>query len=194
MDGLNICLPVPAALVTEAGPPRELKLLRYSAAAGGDAGGWSEVAGAQRRGEAMCVDGATEYGVFAVAYVAMLPELGVVSDLAAVPGDAPGSVRLTWTPGVNATRHWIAGIKQSDTSELAVWVGASGAGAHTVGELEGGEGYYFTITSGRIGAGSVVEWSAWADWAIGTASATPAPTPTPAPAIRPPPSPLGATQ
>ena len=63
-DGLNICLPLPAALVAEAAG-RPLTLLRYA----GDDGGWSAVAGAQRRGDALCADGVTEYGVFAAAYV-----------------------------------------------------------------------------------------------------------------------------
>ena len=78
-DGLNICLPLPAALATEA-VERALTLLRYTIDAGRSA-----VAGAGRWGDAICADRVPEYGVFAAAY--MVPNaLGVPTNLAAVPG------------------------------------------------------------------------------------------------------------
>ena len=88
-DGLTICLPLPEALVTEAGD-HPLTLLRYAG------GVWTPVAGAARRdspgGAAMlCADGVTEYGVFAAAYT--LPALGAASDLVAAAGDTPARLR-----------------------------------------------------------------------------------------------------
>ena len=176
-DGLTICLPVSEALVTEAGE-RPLTLLRYAD------GVWTPVAGAERRAVMVCADGITEYGVFATAYV--LPALGAVSDLAATAGDAPGTITLTWTPGANAERHWIAGVKQSDLSDFAVWAAADDMGSHTVSNLEPGATYIFTVTAGR-GEGDTRQWSAWAPWATATAAA---PTPAPTPSTNAPPSPL----
>ena len=164
-DGLNICLPLPAALVAEAAG-RPLTLLRYA----GDDGGWSAVAGAQRRGDALCADGVTEYGVFAAAYV--IPDaLGAPANLAATPGAAPGSVVLTWTPAAYAARHFVFGIKQSDavagdTSNLAAWTFAERPNVHTVTGLESGAAYYFTVTAGRSDADGNNEWSPWAPWAV----------------------------
>ena len=181
-DGLTICLPAPEPLVTEAGE-HPLTLLRYAA------GVWTPVAGAEQQdgddgAATLCAAGITEYGTFAAAYT--LPALGAVSDLTASPGEAPGSITLTWTPGANAERHWLAGVKQSDLSDFAVWAAADAMGSHTVSNLEPGATYIFTVTAGR-GEGDTRQWSAWAPWATATA---PAPTPTPTPAIKAPPSPL----
>ena len=163
--GLTICLPVPAALITEAGR-NPLTLLRYAAA--GES--WTAVAGSQRRAGAagsalLCAAGVTEYGVFAVAYA--LPGLGPVSNLTAAPGTASGSATLTWTPGANATAHWIAGIKQSDPYQLAVWSIADAIGTHTATGLESGASYIFTVTAGR-GEAAATQWSPWAPWVFAT--------------------------
>ena len=136
----------------------------------------------------LCAAGITEYGVFAVAYT--LPALGAPSDLTATPGEALGSVTLTWTPGANAERHWLAGVKQSDRSQFAVWAAAANTDSHTVTDLEPGATYIFTITAGR-GEGDSRQWSAWAPWATATPPAPqPTPTPTPKPTFNPPPFPL----
>ena len=176
-DGLDICLPAPEALVTEAGE-HPLTLLRYAD------GVWAPVAGSERRAAMVCAAGITEYGTFAAAYT--LPVLGAVSDFAAAPGDTPGTITLTWTPGANAERHWLAGVKQSDLTQFAIWAAADNMGSHTVSNLEPGATYIFTVTAGR-GAGDARQWSAWAPWATATA---PAPTPSPTPSIKAPPSPL----
>ena len=136
----------------------------------------------------LCAAGITEYGVFAVAYT--LPALGAPSDLTATPGAALGSVTLTWTPGANAARHWLAGVKSSDRSQFAVWAAAANTDSHTVTDLEPGATYIFTITAGR-GEGDSRQWSAWAPWATATPPAPqPTPTPTPKPTFNPPPFPL----
>ena len=110
-----------------------------------------------------------------------------MSDSAAPAGDTPGTITLTWTPGANAERHWLAGVKQSDWSDLAAWTMADAMGSHTVSGLDGGETYIFTVIAGR-GEGNAREWSAWSPRATATAAATPTPSPTPS--INPPPSPL----
>ena len=90
-----------------------------------------------------------------------------MSNLTAAPGTASGSATLTWTPGANATAHWIAGIKQSDPYQLAVWSIADAIGTHTATGLESGASYIFTVTAGR-GEAAATQWSPWAPWVFAT--------------------------
>ena len=155
---LHLCLPLSDALVSEAGA-RPLTLVRYEGA------GWQALPGAERRGMSVCAPGAAT-GLFAAAYA--LPQLGPASDLTVAAGDAPGTLELRWTAGANATRHWVAGIKQSDWDagdfSGLIWTAASGNDTHTVSGLDSGAEYVFAVAAGR---GS--EWSAWTALARGTA-------------------------
>ena len=156
--GLELCLPVPAALASEAGN-RPLTLVRYEGA------GWNALPGAAHRATEVCAPNISS-GVFAAAYT--IPQLGPASNLTATPGDAPGTIVLRWTPGNDATRHWIAGIKQSDldagnTGSL-IWTAASGADTHTVSGLDSGAVYVFAVAAGRGD-----EWSGWTGLVRGTA-------------------------
>ena len=155
--GLELCLPISNALVTEAGN-RPLTLTRYEGT------GWNALPDAVRRGMSVCAPGVSS-GVFAAAYI--IPQLGPASDLTVAPGDAAGKLVLRWTPGNDATRHWLAGIKQTDldagnTTSL-IWTAASGSDTHTLSGLESGAEYVFAIAAG-LGA----EWSAWTPLARGT--------------------------
>ena len=156
--GLHLCLPLSDALVSEAGS-RPLTLVHYESA------GWQSLPGAERRGDSVCASGVAT-GVFAAAYA--LPQLGPASDLTVAAGDGAGTLALRWTPGANATRHWIAGIKQTDWDagdfSNLIWTAASGADTHTVSGLDSGAEYVFAVAAGR---GS--EWSAWTALARGTA-------------------------
>ena len=69
------------------------------------------------------------------------PPLGDISGLSATAGAAAGTIALSWTPGANATRRWIAGIKDADRSSLAVWMAADNMDSHTVTGLDGGAAY-----------------------------------------------------
>ena len=171
-DGLSVCLPLAAALVDEAealadaGEEPPLTLLRYAD------GRWSPVADSERRDsgdgigtELLCAAGVTEYGVFATAYT--LPELGRVLNLTAAPGDEPGTLTLTWTPGANAIIHWIAGVKQTDPYRLAIWGPAEELGSHTFTGLDSGAPYILTVTAGR-GESDGSQWTAWAPWVYAT--------------------------
>ena len=149
--GLELCLPVPAALASEAGA-RPLTLVRYEGV------GWNALPGAVHRAVEVCAPNISS-GVFAAAYT--IPQLGPASGLTVMPGDAAGTLVLRWTPGNDATRHWIAGIKQSDLdagdmSSSLIWMAASGADTHTLSGLESGAEYVFAVAAGR---GS--EWSGW---------------------------------
>ena len=98
-----------------------------------------------------------------------MPQLGPPSGLTVAAGDAAGTLVLRWTPGNDATRHWIAGIKQSDLdagdmSSSLIWTVASGSNTHTVSGLDSGAEYVFAVAAGR---GS--EWSGWTGLARGTA-------------------------
>ena len=155
--GLEICLPLSDALVSEAGS-RPLTLVRYEGT------GWQGLPGAERRGMSVCADKVST-GLFAAAYA--LPQLGPASNLTVAAGDVAGTLTLRWTPGNDATRHWIAGIKQADwdagdMSSSLIWTAASGADTHTVSGLDSGAEYVFAVAAGR---GS--EWSAWTALARG---------------------------
>ena len=171
-DGLSVCLPLAAALVDEAealadaGEEPPLTLLRYAD------GRWSPVSDSERRDsgdgigtELLCAAGVTEYGVFATAYT--LPELGRVLNLTAAPGAEPGTLTLTWTPGANAVIHWIAGVKQTDPYQLAIWGPAAELGSHTFTGLDSGSPYILTVTAGR-GESDGSQWTAWAPWVYAT--------------------------
>ena len=156
--GLEVCLPLSDALVSEAGS-RPLTLVRY----GGT--GWQGLPGAERRGDAVCA-ARVSTGLFAAAYA--LPQLGPASDLTVMPGDAAGTLALRWMAGANATRHWVAGIKQTDWDagdfSGLIWTAASSNDTHTVSGLDSGAEYVFAVAAGR-GA----EWSGWTGLARGVA-------------------------
>ena len=156
--GLELCLPVPSALASEAGN-RPLTLVRYEGA------GWNALPGAVHRTTEVCAPNISS-GVFAAAYT--IPQLGPASNLTATAGDTAGTIVLRWMPGANATRHWVAGIKQSDWDagnfSGLIWTAASGNDTHTVSGLDSGAEYVFAVAAGR---GS--EWSGWTGLARGTA-------------------------
>ena len=93
--------------------------------------------------------------------------LGDVSNLTltAGTGDAAGSVTLRWTPGDNADRHWVAGVKVSDWNirdfSNIIWTRAASNNTHTVTGLEAGAEYAFTVIPVRLVNG-VTEWGSWA--------------------------------
>ena len=155
--GLHLCLPLSDALVSEAGS-RPLTLVHY------EGGGWQALPGAERRGMSVCAPGVAT-GLFAAAYA--LPQLGPASDLTVAAGDTAGTIILRWTAGANATRHWVAGIKQSDWDagdfSGLIWTAASGADTHTVSGLDSGAEYVFAVAAGRGD-----EWSGWTGLARGT--------------------------
>ena len=155
--GLHLCLPLSDALVSEAGS-RPLTLVRY-----GDAG-WQALPGAERREMSVCAPGVAT-GVFAAAYV--LPQLGPASDLTVTAGDTAGTLALRWTAGANATRHWVAGIKQSDWDagdfSNLIWTAAGSNTMHVVSDLDSGAEYVFAVAAGRGD-----EWSGWTGLVRGT--------------------------
>ena len=77
----------------------------------------------------------------------MMPsmELGAAMDLTAMANDG-GSITLMWTPGDNATHHFVSG------NSLAVWEFGSGMSSHTVSpdKLVSGTEYTFYVISGRF--------------------------------------------
>ena len=155
--GLELCLPLPSALVSEAGS-RPLTLTRYEGA------GWNALPNVERRGMTICAD-AVSSGLFAAAYI--VPQLGPASNLTVAPGDGAGTLVLRWTAGRDATRHWIAGIKQSDldagNSASLIWTAADSSTMHTLSGLDSGSEYVFAVSAGLGG-----EWSGWTGLARGT--------------------------
>ena len=89
------------------------------------------------------------------------PMLGDASGLMAAAGADAGMVELTWTPGPNATMHFVAGVKQSDldagtANDSLIWTAADNPGSHTVTGLDSGEVYLFVVI-----AGDADGWGAW---------------------------------
>ena len=87
--------------------------------------------------------------------------LGDASGLMAEAGTAAGTVELTWTPGSNATRHFVAGVKQSDLDagtpgDSLTWEFADDSGSHTVADLDSGEEYLFVVIAGDA--------DGWGEW------------------------------
>ena len=82
-----------------------------------------------------------------MAMTMMMPpmELGAAMDLTAMAND-DGSITLMWTPGDNATHHFVSG------NSSAVWEFGSGMSSHTVSpdKLVSGTEYTFYVISGRF--------------------------------------------
>ena len=163
--GATICLPVRDALRRSADAARaRLSILRYSN------GAWTPVSGSDDRTMQVCLGSVTEFGAFALGYYAPASPpppvftLGIPSGLAARAGATPGTVVLTWTPGVNSSSHFLSGYKAADLSggnaSVAVWEMASDRSSHTLTGLESGAEYVITISAGRVVDG-VTEWSSW---------------------------------
>ena len=93
---------------------------------------------------------------------APVPALGAPGGLTAVAGTRAGTVNLTWTPGANATIHWIYGVRLGPNNRV-VWAGTGASGSYTVTGLPRGANYAFTVIAGRTVAGRN-EWSSWTGW------------------------------
>ena len=93
---------------------------------------------------------------------ASVPALGAPGGLTAVAGARAGTVNLTWTPGANATIHWIYGVRLGPNNRV-VWAGTGASGSYTVTGLPRGADYAFTVIAGRTVAGRD-EWSSWTGW------------------------------
>ena len=96
--------------------------------------------------------------------------LGDASDLMAVAGTAAGTVKLTWAPGANATRHFVAGVKKSDQdagtpADSLIWTSATNSDSHTVPDLHSGEEYLFVVI-----AGDADGWGNWTPAQMATPS------------------------
>ena len=119
-----------------------------------------------------------------------VPSLGAPSGLTAVAGTRAGTVNLTWTPGANATKHWVVGVRVS-TNTRVVWAETGAAGSYTATGLVPGAQYAFAVISGRTVAGTD-QWSAWTSYQMITIpppTRPPAPTRAPTPTAAPTPTP-----
>ena len=89
--------------------------------------------------------------------------LGNAMALMATQGEDPGDVTLTWTPGADATVHWVAGVRivndAIDPNFTPIWHAATGDGTHTVNAPTAGD-YVFAVIAGRTSDGTT-EWSSW---------------------------------
>ena len=86
-----------------------------------------------------------------------LPPLGKPSGLGATVSSTPGQVSIQWTPGANATQHWIIGYKGE---QQVVWGKTSSMSSSNINGLESGETHSFAISAGRENR----EWSAWTSY------------------------------
>ena len=95
--------------------------------------------------------------------------LGPASGLSVAAGEASGTLVLSWTPGAGATRHWIAGIPQTDLDAgnfaNLIWTAAQSNTEHTISGVNSGAEYLFAVAAGRTAADGGTEWSAWSSFA-----------------------------
>ena len=110
-DGLEICLPVSAALRAEVNSALILTLLRYAG------GSWAELAGARDLGDRVCAGGVTGEAAYAAAY-ALRP--GTVLDLAASVGDTPGTITLSWTTPASGASQVAVVVNAADDTDYCL--------------------------------------------------------------------------
>ena len=75
-----------------------------------------------------------------------VPPLGKPSNLSATASSTPGHVSLHWTPGANATQHWVVGYKGT---QQVVLEKASSKSSSNISGLESGVTYSFAVSAGR---------------------------------------------
>ncbi len=94
---------------------------------------------------------------------APVPPLGDPSGLSATSA-AAGEATVTWTPGANATVHWVWSAPRDGSAGM--WTEAAGdAGMATVSGLTSGADYWFIVIAGQAPAdGGATKFSAWSNW------------------------------
>ena len=75
-----------------------------------------------------------------------LPPLGTPSNLSVTASSTPGHVSLNWTPGTNATQHWIVMYKGT---QLITLTKASNESSSNINRLESDVKYSFAVSAGR---------------------------------------------
>ena len=94
---------------------------------------------------------------------APVPELGDPSGLSATSA-AAGEATVTWTPGANATVHWVWSAPRDGSAGM--WTEAAGdAGMATVSGLTSGADYWFIVIAGQAPADDgATKFSNWTNW------------------------------
>ena len=93
-----------------------------------------------------------------------LPPLGAPSGLTAANGT--GTVTLTWTPGANATVHWVYRIQINQNNQgigQGAYTRTRFPSSHTFTGLSSGARYAFIVIANRGN-----DWSGWSGWQIVT--------------------------
>ena len=103
---------------------------------------------------------------------------GKPTGLFATPHTAADQILLRWTPGANATVHFLYLVKADGTGGRYWDALAGSADTVTVAALATGTQYLFAVVAGRNDGAGAYEWSDWSDWARGTPG-LPAPPPLP---------------
>ena len=75
-----------------------------------------------------------------------LPPLGTPSNLIVTASSTPGNVSMNWTPGTNATQHWIVIYKGT---QLITLTKASNESSRNISRLESDVKYSFAVSAGR---------------------------------------------
>ena len=106
-----------------------------------------------------------------VMYPAVHPEghmpgaLTAVRGLDAEPGSTAGTAEVSWTPGNNATMHWIYAIRADEMEGGYTFMQTSSNNSHTLTGLDSDVEYIVAISAGRgqliADGGDGGEWSAW---------------------------------
>ena len=86
--------------------------------------------------------------------------LGEPTETMATPGTTAGTATVEWTPGDNATMHWVLAIRSDGATDGYVWEMATADSSHTLTGLTSGQTYIVGISAG-MGSGDSEEWSDW---------------------------------
>ena len=92
-------------------------------------------------------------------------DLTTVNGLTATAGSTAGTAEVSWTPGANATMHWIYAIRADEMEGGYTFMQASSNNSHTLTGLDRGVEYIVGISAGTgqlmADGGDGGEWSAW---------------------------------
>ena len=107
-----------------------------------------------------CVEMAVDYALHLEMHEPESNDLMPATGLSATAGSTADTAEVTWTPGSNATMHWIYAIRADEMEGGYTFEQTSSNNSHTLTGLDSGVEYIVGVSAGR-GQLPGGEWSAW---------------------------------